>query len=425
MASQASSLHPRLVQPARPFPSVAEMLAATVILISSAVDLPSSLRDSGVSVQGVLTVIYFLISLLSLIGVPAVRHLLEGKNVPFVLFFLWGSTSLIWTPAFMSGIQNLLVIGTFLIVAVTAEAVTRTEPRFAIAVDKWTSVGVLSGSLAYAASMILYGPGTSELIGARAFSLFVLFGVAQQLARWRSGKRSGLVGALVLTALIIMSHSRMAFGIAVVLFPLSQLPVRRPSKLIKMALVAVIMLAAAYFSVMQYDALRDRFFKGDVSLSIGAITINGSGRTAFWRTAVNSFMEAPITGKGAGAAQDLIESIYTSISHPHNDYVRVAHDYGLIGVCLWLATMGTWLVYLFRAWLWCERMGSKIGATLQLSALLAFVSFLMQMTAENTLIYLFITAPLALIVGSAAGSYQRLREVDRRRIHSTEQSHAF
>ena len=71
-----------------------------------------------------------------------------------------------------------------------------------------------------------------------------------------------------------------------------------------------------------FDDLRDRFLKGDVSMRIGTFEINASGRTAFWRTTMESFDKSPIIGKGAGSAEGLIESVFGTIRHPHNDYLR-------------------------------------------------------------------------------------------------------
>ena len=262
---------------------------------------------------------------------------------------------------------------------------------------------VATAMIIYSAALALYGAGSDEIMHARSFGLFALFGTAQQLARWRHGSKSGLLWAMVITFVIGASQSRLALGIAIFLFPLSQVPTRGLRRFFKVGAIIIAAVGLSYASFFYFDGLRERFLTGDVSMKIGGITINASGRTAFWRLTEDSIREAPIVGHGAGSAEGLIESFYGDIRHPHNDYLRLFHDYGLIGLTLWFLVFALALVPLWRHWRLLDGL-SRSHAKLQLTALLALVGFALQMTAENAIVYVFITGPLGLLVGSALGS---------------------
>ena len=250
--------------------------------------------------------------------------------------------------------------------------------------------------------MIWFGVGTNEVFSARNFGLFALFGVAHGLSRWRYGSYVGLIYAIGITLLIGVSESRLALGIAVVLFPLAQIPTHRVLQGLKMLAVFCVVAACSYAGFEYSDALQQRFLSGDVSFRIGSIAINGSGRSAFWRITMQSIEDAPILGKGAGAAGALIDSVYPGLAHPHNDYLRIMHDYGAVGVALWAVAIIILLVALWQRWRWFD-VRDRTKARLHLTALLSLVAFTLEMTAENALVYLYVAAPLGLIVGSVVG----------------------
>jgi O-antigen ligase len=389
-----------------PLRAALQGVAVLILFTSGFVDLPRAVRLGPVTGQAVLTVIYFLLGILFLALTPSKGVRARFTLLPLFCFLVWAVASLAWTPVPESGAQNILVIGAMLVLLLVAEAASSSDPQFAFWLEKQFSRGVLLAVLPYAAAAIWFGAGTDDLFSARCFGLFALFGVAQQLARWRYGARSGLVWATAITVLIGVSQSRLALGIAVLLFPVAQLPTRRAVRALKMLAVLLVALAASASAFFYFDSLRNRFLSGDVSLRLGSIAINGSGRTAFWRATLGSWQESLIVGKGAGSAEGLIDSNWSGIEHPHCDYLRIGHDYGLVGLTAWLVGVGALLVALRRSWLRAERLGKGL-ARVQLTAFLALISYALQMTMENALVYIFLGAPLGLLVGCALGLDRR------------------
>jgi len=285
-------------------------LACLVVILSGFVDLPRLFSVGSISLLGILSVVYFCAGLLLLPHLSLGVSLLSTKILPLLAFSLWAAISLLWTPVPLHGIQNILVVSSMLIMIWVAEGTASVDPSFAFWLVRMVHRGVLLAIALYASSMIIFGPGTSDVIGARSFGVFALFGVAHCLAKWRYGSRAGLLEALVLTLLIGLSQSRLALGIAVALFPLAQLPGAKIGRLIRMAAVMVTATVASYWALIYFDSLRNRFLTGDLSLKVGSWAINVSGRLSFWRVTRQSFEEAPIWGKGAGSAEVLIESVF-------------------------------------------------------------------------------------------------------------------
>jgi O-antigen ligase len=383
--------------------SLVVAVISAVMLICGLVDLPSTVPVGAISLQAVLTVCYFAAGLVLIPLLPMEAPLFTTTLLPLVVFTFWAIVSLSWSSAVMQGLQNVLILCILLILIRTGAAASENSPGFVSQFQMRLQLTIILSSAFYACSVLWFGLESSDFIGARSFGLFALPGVAYYLSRWRYGQKIGLVGATLLTLLIGASLSRLALGIAVVLFPISQIPSRGVSKSARMFVVLLIVLAISVGSVVYIDALRERFLTGDVSLRIGSLAINGSGRAAYWRVTFDSFLESPIWGNGAGSSEGLIESYFAEMRHSHSDYLRVANDYGLVGVSLWAAAIGTLLAKLFRSWRRADRLGNP-NAKIHLAALLALVAFVLEMSTDNAMVYVFVVAPLALLIGTSLGT---------------------
>jgi O-antigen ligase len=386
-----------------PVLALAIAVISAVMLISGLVDLPGTISAGPISGQAILTICYFAAALFLVPLLPMSTHLFRTTLLPLVLFIFWAIASMAWTSAVIQGIQNILVFCILLILIRVSAAASSQYPGFVSQFERRLQLSTILSSLFYGCSVLWFGLDSSDLIGARSFGLFALLGVAYYLSCWRYGQKTGLLAAALVTLLIGASLSRLSLGIAIGLFPISQIPARGFSKAARMFVVLVIVLAIAVGSVVYIDALQERFLTGDVSLKIGSLAINGSGRAAYWRVTIDSFRESPVWGHGAGASEGLIESYFAEMRHSHSDYLRVANDYGLVGAALWGSAIGTLLSKLFRTWRRADRIGNP-NAKIHLAAFLAVVAFVLEMSTDNAMVYVFVVAPLALLIGTSLGA---------------------
>jgi O-antigen ligase len=255
----------------------------------------------------------------------------------------------------------------------------------------------------YAIGLVIAVFGAEPIVSGRAFALFALIGLAYLLSAWRYGAKRALLWAVVITVFIGFSLSRMAFVAALALFPLAQRPSKGARELARVAIWLVLVATVGYTAISYAEPLHDRFFSGDMSLEIGGVRFNASGRTVFWKATVNSYMESWLFGKGAGSSEVLVQTSFVDIDHPHNDYLRILHDYGLVGLVLWLSGMGALLWHVGRAWIRADRLNFS-EAPLHLSAFLVLVAVSLVMTSDNPIVYIYIMGPAGALVGTSLGA---------------------
>ncbi|NJK53405.1 MAG: O-antigen ligase family protein [Leptolyngbyaceae cyanobacterium SU_3_3] len=132
--------------------------------------------------------------------------------------------------------------------------------------------------------------------------------------------------------------------------------------------------------------------------------VNTSGRETIWEAVQSSIDDSPLIGKGPGSVAVPVNAVNkTANGHPHNDYLRLMHDYGYIGLGLWLCGYGSLLVATLRNWLWADR-NDRSTAHIHLAALLALVGVALAMLTDNLVIYIFAMAPLGVLVGASIGA---------------------
>ncbi len=121
--------------------------------------------------------------------------------------------------------------------------------------------------------------------------------------------------------------------------------------------------------------------------------------------------DVPWIGHGVGSADDLINRVYsTAVGHPHNDYLRLLHDYGLLGTCLWGIGYALLLMRTWRAWhvsTVTKREGRTHDSSSELrihaAAFLALVGVAIAMITDNAIVYMYVIGPLGVLVGLSLG----------------------
>ena len=162
----------------------------------------------------------------------------------------------------------------------------------------------------------------------------------------------------------------------------------------------------AYFSVTSFGPLASRFRpQGDLK-TVGGVTVDVTGRTNLWRVTWNSYLRSPIIGQGAGSAEIVIDRSRGSANgQPHDDYIRVLHDYGIIGLAILLAALAALLTHAGRATRSARR--GDPAAPVHLAAALAVIGLLAAMATDNAIVYPFVVVPIAVILGLSIGMTRR------------------
>lgn len=236
-------------------------------------------------------------------------------------------------------VQQLAVL-----VILVAGAKAAADGRFASCADEalllLAGVNALSGGAAVASNAL----GLSDL-DTRMFGLIGT--IAYMTARRSQHEHPGVL--LLALAGVAFSGSRTSVA-AIVAFEVLQLILpdrRRPgaARRTRNNLIVVALLgAAALFLRFSWG---QRFAEQGDNVSVGGATINTNGRRDLWRALTDDMGDSLLVGDGVGASSaKSLEATDGVLSLPHNEFLRLAFDFGVIfSVLIWALV----LLYFRRA----------------------------------------------------------------------------
>ena len=205
----------------------------------------------------------------------------------------------------------------------------------------------------------------------------------------------------VLAAEIALSESRTATALAAVLLILVAVRGRSGARAVVSVLgrIAVVALIGLW-AVESIPSLHDRVFGGGGTQLLG-VELNTSGRNVIWGGVVaNAESHDVWIGQGAGSATDYVRNdegpVGVEAAEPHNDYLRIWHDFGYVGLLLWLVAM----LSLVRA-MWVK--ARRTGNGMCYAGVFSLIAFLGLMITGNVIVYFFAMLPLGAIMGYALG----------------------
>lgn len=145
------------------------------------------------------------------------------------------------------------------------------------------------------------------------------------------------------------------------------------------------------------------FAEGDISLPFGLRTIS-FGRRDWAVASLSEFRSRPPTIAimgSAGSSYSLMDRKFPGMLHPHNDYLKVLLDYGLVGLVLLLGGLILSISALFRV-LWRTSTQTRIRDT-EAVALLGALSYTAGLLfVENLLVYTMFLIPICFILARTA-----------------------
>lgn len=389
------------------------LLAFSALGLSATVDLVGQLQVGRTTayawLTGVVVAAAVVVTLLAPAQAlsPATRRVLGYMS----LLPAWALVSTLWAPVTLDGAQNALVYVAFTALAIVSALATASGALTFSALRRAMLVTLVVGSGLYAASLAADGVGGNAVVSARAYALFATVGVAWCVALARLGHRTELRVALLLSSLVFLSLSRTAFVASVVVLAIGSIGVRTGSDVLR-SLAVVGCIGAVVVGIYALpNPFSARFSRGDVVTVNRGISFNVMGRAKLWRATWESALSHPILGGGVGSADAVVHRVSPSDDNPHNDYLRVFNDLGLIGLVVLALALGAPAASSAAAYR-AARQGDRDGRSVHLAAVLMLIGLALGMTTDNALVYLFVLAPVAVVVGSSLGLRDR-RPADR------------
>jgi O-antigen ligase len=394
-----------------------QVLMGVVVFMSALVDLPSRLPTvAAFSSQAVLTAGYVAAAAVIVIGTPdrIVSRATQGYK-PLLLFTTWACLSLAWATPSVAAVQNILVfvaLPTAIFVGFWTAQVTANPPEFG---ERLFIIATLVSCVLYAGSIAYSGLGGGAVVGSRSFGLYAILSAAWMAAGWRYRCRWARLLLLLTTSLVVLSLSRTAFAAILIIIAVAWMDFRTFGGFLRLVLSVAAVSAIGVALVMFVPPLHNRFFTGDLQTVDAGPSINVTGRFDLWRATWNSYLTSPIIGHGAGSADVLITKEFgNGIGHPHNDYLRVLHDDGIVGGVLLVAALLGLMRGRWRDWRRPSVHSSPAEQRLHAAALLATLGVALAMFTDNVLTYIFVMGPLGVLLGISAGTAYRSRLVTSR-----------
>ncbi len=380
---------------------VETQLLVGLIVVSATTDLPQLVRVGPVSGLGALTVLLALTTVPFWLLNPSAVQLVP---LPLRIFLVWvvAISCVDWLPPTI-GVQNVLVFALFAgMVGITRYLAMADGAVFFASVERAFWIAGWLAVVLYAASVATGGLGSGSIMGSRSFALFALVVFGWALARFRFDRHSGPL-ALMLFIMIVLSLSRGALAAATVMIALAWLDLRTVGSWLKAATGAALATAAFFIVVGHVQALHSRFYTGDVQQVAPGLSINTTGRESIWRPVWNDYLTSPWIGHGPGSGDSLTARLSgfatdntLGSGNVHNDYLRVLHDFGVIGLAAWVVVLLYLLGRLYRA---ARSRRGKV--TWQWAAWLALIGISLEMVVDNPMIEVDVMVPLAILIGAA------------------------
>ncbi len=380
--------------------AIARVAVAAMLALSASADVFGRIGAGPTSAYSWVTV--GILGLVAILILTRPRVTLEPGAAQACLivcvFPLYAVVAAAWHPLGITAAQNLLVYVGFALVFVFAVRTASTGELTGAFLREALFFTYAGAAALYAGSLAIDGLGGGAILGARSFALFALTGIAWSAAYARHGFRREGVLALVLLLLTLLSLSRIAFAAGLLVALLAALDFSSAGRANRtLALIAGIAVVA-YGAVALFSPFSERFTSGDV-ITVAGIPVNVEGRQDLWKITWASAQDGLWFGQGAGSAEAAIERATGTVDHPHNDYLRIVHDFGLAGLAAFLFAV---LALLRLSWRRLRASSTADDRALHLSAFLALLAFCAAMATDNPIVYLFVVTPVALLLGTSA-----------------------
>ncbi|WP_339868280.1 O-antigen ligase family protein [Pseudohongiella nitratireducens] len=219
------------------------------------------------------------------------------------------------------------------------------------------------------------------------------------------GKSASLYLALIVFGCTVLLGARIVL-LAQILIALILIFVFVKGRFIQKAML-LIFITSSIAWVLTSGRFQDRMFGGDLGFNIGGYTINSSGRAAQWEVIVDSIVSDKYLGSGYSIPEEMFG--LARWDHPHNEYLRLLHQFGLFGLFLWIWAVIGWIrmIWVLFSTKNDSYSGREFGTpTIKLSAItgLYVIGVSVVMITDNTLAYSYILYPLGLLIGVTSAS---------------------
>ena len=256
---------------------------------------------------------------------------------------------------------------------------------------------LLVGSVLISASTILAGQPSSLAAPVMTGLLLAIFFMNRYLLMNSS---LDLRYYLLMAILPVIAITRTVMAVVLLSVPLSFAPIRMARRVAIVLVFCVIGIGAFYLPQVQ----EKMFFSGHGELSDVSLAnpdFATSGRSFMWGVVAADALNKPWLGHGTGSSESITYAI-ADLAYPHNDWLLTFHDYGAVGVVIYLLCN---LGMLWHCYISAKKTRNKTIKLFFLAGASSFIPFMMVMFTDNIMVYASYFGNLQyLIIGLAYGA---------------------
>jgi hypothetical protein len=288
-----------------------------------------------------------------------------------------------------------------LVVGIVASYAIRTEGQLESLMRRFVHCLVF---IVFVFIFFWYGPGAPYQADEQGYcvrpaAMTVAFIGCMFVGRLKRNVFLGLCGWAACLAVTVLSGSRMATLVLLVLWLITPLYFEFKSRLLVASVVCLLGLALFYSPIFQ-----ERFFPSEQHGDIGQVVegdYDGSGRFEAWPVVWQEAQKNIVLGAGAGEVSRFTSEAHLdrAVSRPLNDYLRVVFEYGTFGLLILICTILKQMHVLHVLMRKSDCVGWALAA-----AYLGFFAVLIFAWSENVLVYdVYFMHPLFAVTGGALG----------------------
>lgn len=359
------------------------------------------------------------------------RRMLEATLGPhgrwYLLFLVYAGGTAFLSPAPLEGMRLLFKLAYPFLVFAAVQALTREEAQLD-ALGSWTLAA--SAVLVFLVNpvLVILGGYTVDDSGhlrlqglgmhQNAFAYYLLAMSFLAMARYFvRGQRRYLLLALGMAGWIVLTLSRITLLAVVLGLGAMALYAAVARRTVKPLVGAVIVAAAVAVPLTPMVFERTLGFvpgPGELVTLLsdpGALArdMRWNGRDAIWPALLAAYRQSPVVGLGIGASGPVLRTSFSSgvTDIPHNEYLRVGVETGVIGLLLLAAALLAW-------WLGAARAGLRGGGLAREYGVAAvgiiMAAIIISMTGNTIDYYTQLTQYIGFFVGAALTAAAFARE---------------
>jgi O-antigen ligase len=233
--------------------------------------------------------------------------------------------------------------------------------------------------------------------------LCTIFAVQYSVSRKKS-----LAHWIIGAAIPVISLTRMAITAAGITIPFTFGSLKMKKRLIFLFIVAI--LGIAFFYTERFQ--KKMFYSGQGTMkdvSFENPDFFTAGRSRLWDLMIEEIRQKPLWGHGGNASEEFVLSItWGALTHPHNDWLRLLYDYGLVGTCIFASCLVAQVIHLLK------RAKNTFGESKNLlyAGASSFLPFVLLMFTDNIILYAAFFGNLQFTIIGFVYAAQKTQEID-------------